>query len=107
MYLHNQNPPLVHHDLSFNNVLLNVVSFVAKFGDFGIRRAINPSAFIRKSSIKGTLAFLAPEALQKPPRYNDKLDVFSFGNVILHTETLVLPQDMKQTFCGHYRAPAL
>ena len=86
-YLHNQTPPLVHHDLSSNNVLLNVVSFVAKISDFGMSRAINPSAFTRKSSIKGTLAFMAPEALQTPPRYNEKLDVFSFGNVILHTVT--------------------
>ena len=84
-YLHNQNPPLVHHDLSSNNVLLNVVSFVTKVSDFGMSRAINPSALSRKSSIKGTLAFMAPEALHNPPRYNEKLDVFSFGNVVLST----------------------
>ena len=35
-YLHSQNPPLVHHDLSPNNVLLNVVSFVTKVSDFGM-----------------------------------------------------------------------
>ena len=43
-YLHAQNPPLVHHDLSPNNVLLNVVSFVTKLTDFGMSRAINPSS---------------------------------------------------------------
>ena len=86
-YLHSQNPPLVHHDLSSNNVLLNVVSFMTKVSDFGMSRAINPSALTRKSSIKGTLAFMPPEALHTPPRYNEKLDVFSFGNVILHTVT--------------------
>ena len=86
-YLHSQNPPLVHHDLSPNNVLLNVVSFVTKVSDFGMSRAINPSAFSRKSSVKGTLAFMAPEALHDPPRYNEKLDVFSFGNIILSTLT--------------------
>ena len=84
-YLHSQNPPLVHHDLSPNNVLLNEVSFVTKVSDFGMSRAINPSALSRKSSIKGTLAFMAPEALHNPPRYNEKLDVFSFGNVVLST----------------------
>ena len=84
-YLHSQNPPLVHHDLSSNNVLLNVVSFVTKVSDFGMSRAINPSALSRKSSIKGTQAFMPPEALHNPPRYNEKLDVFSFGNIILHT----------------------
>ena len=86
-YLQSQNPPLVHHDLSPNNVLLNVVSFVTKVSDFGMSRAINPSALSRKSSIKGTLAFMAPEALQKVPKYDTKLDVFSFGNIIISTLT--------------------
>ena len=86
-YLHSQNPPLVHHDLSPNNVLLNVASFVTKVSDFGMSRAINPSALSRKSSIKGTLAFMAPEALHDSPRYNEKLDVFSFGNVVISTLT--------------------
>ena len=86
-YLHSQNPPLVHHDLSPNNVLLNVVSFVTKVSDFGLSRAVNPSVLSRKSSIKGTLAFMAPEALHDPPQYNEKLDVFSFGNIILFTLT--------------------
>ena len=86
-YLHSQNPPLVHHDLSPNNVLLNVVSFVTKVSDFGMSRAINPSALSRKSSIKGTQAFMPPEALHDPPRYNETLDVFSFGNVIISALT--------------------
>ena len=86
-YLHSQNPPLVHHDLSPNNVLLNVASLVTKVSDFGMSRVINPSAVTRKSSIKGTLAFMAPEALHDPPRYNEKLDVFSFGNVVISTLT--------------------
>ena len=86
-YLHSQNPPLVHHDLSPNNVLLNMVSFVTKVSDFGMSRAINPSALTRKSSIKGSLAFMAPEALQKVPKYDTKLDVFSFGNIIISTLT--------------------
>ena len=86
-YLHSQNPPLVHHDLSTNNVLLSVVSFVTKVSDFGMSRAINPSALTRKSSIKGTLAFMAPEALQKSPMYDTKLDMFSFGNVVISTLT--------------------
>ena len=86
-YIHGQNPPLVHHDLSPNNVLLNAVSFVTKVSDFGMSRATNPSALSRKSSIKGTQAFMPPEALHDPPRYNETLDVFSFGNIIISTLT--------------------
>ena len=96
-YLHSQNPPLVHHDLSPNNVLLNVVSFVTKLTDFGMSRAINPSAISRKSSMKGTPAFMSPEALQNPSRYNEKLDVFSFGNIILSTVTHEWPEPCSPT----------
>ena len=41
------------------------------------------AALTRRSSIKGTVAFMAPEALREPPRYDAKLDVFSYGNVII------------------------
>ena len=86
-YLHNQNLPLVHHDLSTNNILLCEWSFQAKITDFGMTRPISVAALTRRSSIKGTLAFMAPEALREPPRYDAKLDVFSYGNVIIATLT--------------------
>ena len=41
----------------------------------------------RKSSVKGTQAFMSPEALVDPPKYDEKLDVFSYGNVIITTVT--------------------
>ena len=81
-YLHDHDPPLVHHDLSPNNILLNKWTFLAKLTDFGMTRAINQSKLTRRSSVKGTTAFMSPEALQVPPRYTEKLDVFSFGNCI-------------------------
>ena len=84
-YLHSRSPPLVHHDLSPNNVLLNEVSLQAKVTDFGMTRAMDPSKMTRKSSAKGTQAFMPPEALHSPPKYNEKLDVFSYGNVIVTT----------------------
>ena len=87
VYLHGQNPPLVHHDLTPNNVLLNTQSFTAKVSDFGMSRAIQPFSYSRKSSIKGTPAFMPPEALHHPPKYNESLDVFSFGNIIVATVT--------------------
>ena len=84
-YLHSRSPPLVHHDLSSNNVLLHEVSLQAKVTDFGMTRAMDPSKMTRKSSAKGTHAFMPPEALHGPPRYDEKLDVFSYGNVIVTT----------------------
>ena len=86
-YLHSRSPPLVHHDLSPNNILLNEVSLQAKVTDFGMTRAMDPSKMSRKSSVKGTQAFMSPEALVDPPKYDEKLDVFSYGNVIITTVT--------------------
>ena len=86
-YLHSRSPPLVHHDLSPNNILLNEVSLQAKVTDFGMTRAMDPSKMTRKSSVKGTQAFMSPEALVDPPKYDEKLDVFSYGNVIITTVT--------------------
>ena len=86
-YLHSRSPPLVHHDLSPNNILLNEVSLQAKVTDFGMTRAMDPSKMSRKSSVKGTQAFMSLEALVDPPKYDEKLDVFSYGNVIITTVT--------------------
>ena len=86
-YLHSRSPPLVHHDLSPNNILLNEVSLQAKVTDFGMTRAMDPSKMSHKSSVKGTQAFMSPEALVHPPKYDEKLDVFSYGNVIITTVT--------------------
>ena len=56
---------------------------MTKLTDFGMSRAINPSTLSRKSSVKGTPAFMSPEALHDPPRYDETLDAFSFGNIII------------------------
>ena len=96
-YLHNRSPPLVHHDLSPNNVLLNEVSLQAKVTDFGMTRAMDPSKMTRKSSVKGTQAFMSPEALHSPPRYDEKLDMFSYGNVIITTVTHEWPNPGQPT----------
>ena len=99
-YLHSQNPPLVHHDLSPNNILLNEQTFQTKLTDFGMTRAINLSKLTRKSSVKGTFAFMSPEALDVPPRYTEKLDVFSFGNCMITTLTHEWPNPSHPTTYG-------
>lgn len=84
-YLHSQTPPLVHHDLKPDNVMLNTKNFTAKLSDFGMIRTIFRSSLTRMSSVKGTPVFMPPEALNEPPRYDEKLDVFSYGCVIIST----------------------
>ena len=82
-YLHSLGPVSFHYEVSPNNVLLNVVSFVTKVNDFGMSRAINPSALSQKSYVKEhTGILMVPEALHDPPQYNKKLNFFSFSNIL-------------------------
>ena len=94
-HLHDHDPPLVHHDLSPNNILLNENSLQTKLTDFGMTRAINLST--RQSSVKGTPVFMPPEAFEEPLHYNEKLDVFSYGNCIVTTLTHEWPDPSYQT----------
>ena len=77
-YLHSFNPPLIHHSLNPNNILLNYWTFLTKLTDFGMGRAISKLAY----HSSGTLPFMPPEALYIPPRHTEKLDIFSYGACI-------------------------
>ena len=82
-YLHSQDPPLVHRDLSSRNVLLSE-SLQAKIADFGVARIISDHV-MELTEMPGTPFFMPPEARGKNPKYDKSLDMFSFGNIILIT----------------------
>lgn len=98
-YLHGHNPPFVHRDLTTNNVLLTEEHLTAKITDFGMSRAISKSGMMTKltESHLGTLHFMPPEAFSQPLKFNEKLDVFSFGSIVLHTVTHQWPEPLNAT----------
>ena len=90
-YLHSRNPPVIHRDLSPNNILLKYLPIlpVAKIGDLGVAKIIGDvddtksKQYLTKQP--GTVDFMPPEALINKPQYNTPLDVFSYGGIALYT----------------------
>ena len=94
-YLHNHHPPIVHRDLSPNNVLLTA-HHVAKISDLGVAKVIRADSRKTMTKAPGTVDFMPPEALDKSPVYGPPMDVFSFGGIILHTFNQQWPSPSSQ-----------
>ncbi|XP_065862718.1 MDIS1-interacting receptor like kinase 2-like isoform X2 [Euphorbia lathyris] len=80
-YMHHDcNPPIVHRDLSTNNILLNseLKGFVS---DFGTARLLHPDSS-NQTLIAGTYGYIAPE-LAYTMVVTEKCDIYSFGVVTL------------------------
>ena len=84
-YLHNQSPPIIHRDLSANNVLLTS-NMEAKISDLGVARMLNltPLQVSRMTQTPGTPAYMPPEVMVSKPKYGTGVDEFSFGILMIH-----------------------
>ncbi|XP_030547762.2 MDIS1-interacting receptor like kinase 2-like [Rhodamnia argentea] len=82
-YMHHEcSPPLIHRDLTSNNVLLDR-DYEAHVSDFGTARLLRPDSS-NWTAIVGTIGYIAPElAYSIIP--TEKCDVYSFGIVALET----------------------
>ncbi|XP_065860003.1 MDIS1-interacting receptor like kinase 2-like [Euphorbia lathyris] len=80
-YMHHDcNPPIVHRDLSTNNILLNS-ELKGFLSDFGTARLLHPDSS-NQTIIAGTYGYIAPE-LAYTMVVTEKCDVYSFGVVAL------------------------
>lgn len=73
-FLHDRQDPIIHRDLSANNVLLST-DMRAKISDLGVAKIlqVNPAKLSTMTKAPGTQSYMAPEALSPSPRYNVKV----------------------------------
>ncbi|KAF8369295.1 hypothetical protein HHK36_032690 [Tetracentron sinense] len=82
-YMHHDCiPPIIHRDITSNNVLLNS-ELEACVSDFGTARTLKPDSS-NWTIIAGTYGYIAPE-LAYTMAVTEKCDVYSFGVVALET----------------------
>ena len=89
--LHTRRPIVIHRDLTTKNIMFTYDDLV-KLGDFG-------QSVIKQSDDEffteyrpGAIGYMSPESLIKPPRYNERHDIFSLGVVLLELVTFEKPK---------------
>ncbi|MED6221040.1 hypothetical protein PIB30_050620 [Stylosanthes scabra] len=95
-YMHHDcKPPIVHRDVTCNNVLLNshLEAFVS---DFGTARLLDPDSS-NQTLLVGTRGYIAPE-LAYTLSVTEKCDVYSFGVVALETLMGRHPEEILSSF---------
>ena len=84
--LHTRTPPVVHRDLNDKNIMIDEAG-IAKIGDFGQSKLKRSPLEYFKTKQPGAVVFMPPETMVEDPRYNEKVDIFSFGVLLLEIAT--------------------
>ena len=83
-YLHHHEPPIVHRDLSPNNILLTA-QLVAKISDLEVAKADRRN---KMTKVPGTADFMLSECFMANPVYGTPMDIFSFAGIVLYTHSI-------------------
>lgn len=85
-FLHERATPIIHRDLTANNVLLTE-DLRAKITDLGMARLLTKDMLRKLTQTPGNSDYMPPEALVADPVYDESLDIFSFGVMTVHVVT--------------------
>ena len=86
-FLHSQD--IIHRDLSSNNILV-MAGCRAKVTDFGMCRFLKNHS--KLTPLPRTAVYMPPETLHADPKYERKIDCFSFGPLIIQIITRLFPK---------------
>ena len=108
-YLHQWKPhPIIHRDISSGNVLLEPIpnGWRAKVSDYGSANFMN---LVSSTVAPGCPAYAAPEA-SLPAQHSPKMDVFSFGVLIVEMCLQELPEarpEQREAQIQHIKWPSM
>ncbi|XP_077359590.1 receptor-interacting serine/threonine-protein kinase 2 isoform X3 [Festucalex cinctus] len=97
-FLHNMSPPLLHHDLKTQNILLDS-EFHVKIADFGLSKwrqlSVSKGSGSKPSEIGGTVIYMPPEEYEpsKNRRADVKHDMYSYAIIMWEVLSRQIPYD--------------
>ncbi|TWW72839.1 receptor-interacting serine/threonine-protein kinase 2-like isoform X1 [Takifugu flavidus] len=95
-FLHNMNPPLLHHDLKTQNILLDG-EFHVKIADFGLSKwrqlSVSKGSGSKPTEMGGTVIYMPPERYDasKNHRADVKHDMYSFSIIMWEVLSRQIP----------------
>lgn len=87
-----QPAPVIHRDVTPSNILL-ATNGIVKLADFGLARAMDRASMTKPGTVKGKLAYMAPEVMHGE-RASERSDIYCLGIVLWESLT------GKQLFAG-------
>jgi len=110
MYLHSQNPTVVHRDLKSLNIVLDL-SLNIKICDFGLTEPMERTHITKKNN-GGSPRYMAPELFDSKTKITEKIDVWAMGCIFVEIqggplpyETISTLADLTREMLVHRRAP--
>jgi len=112
VYLHSQNPTIVHRDLKSLNVVLDL-SLNIKICDFGLTEPMERTHITKKNN-GGSPRYMAPELFDNKTKITEKIDVWAMGCIFIEIcggplpyESISTLADLTREMLVHRRKPTV
>lgn len=112
VYLHSQNPVVVHRDLKSLNVVLDL-NLNLKLCDFGLTESMDRTHITKKNN-GGSPRYMAPELFDNKSKITEKVDIWSMGCIFTEIFGGPLPYegintlaDLTREMLVHRRIPQI